>query len=533
MRRWHRLWSLMLALLCVMALGSAHFASAQVAGGRLVVATSQDPITLNPAMSAHLHSHMIADSMFSLLVRRSWDPQEFLPDLAESWKISNEGRTFTFHLRDDVLWHDGEPFTSADVKFTFEEVIQPLHPSGLLLFGDLIEVETPDPYTAVFQFSTPQPAFLEWISLYYYGSIIPKHVYEGESILDHPANFKPVGTGPFKFAEYVRGSHVRVVRNENYYRPGLPYLDEIVFRIIPDSSAALAALQTGEVHYIAWNIPRHVVARLERIPGIVVDTSKPSITVTTLWTRINTSRPYLNDVRVRQALEYATDRQELLEKAFFGQGQVAYSFINPENPTHAWAANPNMPRYTYDPEKAEQLLDEAGYPRDSRGIRFTISQTTSASDIEANLANEILREQWARVGIELRLEPLEGTAFAPIVYGQYNFDMAMGLWSFGPDPSLVATHLHGKQIRPGVSPSNISHYNSERANELMDRAAATIDREERAAAFRELQEVLAEDVPGMWFVHANPIFVYRNELGGLPIPPLGYMGHYDEVHFVK
>src|SRR5690606_22708553 len=117
-----------------------------------------------------------------------------------------------------------------------------------------------------------------------------------------------------------------------------------------------------------------------------------------------TSRPYLNDVRVRQALEYATDRQELLEKAFFGQGQVAYSFINPENPTHAWAANPNMPRYTYDPEKAEQLLDEAGYPRDSRGIRFTISQTTSASDIEANLANEILREQWARVGIELRLE---------------------------------------------------------------------------------------------------------------------------------
>src|SRR5690606_24316384 len=111
---------------------------------------------------------------------------------------------------------------------------------------------------------TPQPAFLEWISLYYYGSIIPKHVYEGESILDHPANFKPVGTGPFKFAEYVRGSHVRVVRNENYYRPGLPYLDEIVFRIIPDSSAALAALQTGEVHYIAWNIPRHVVARLER-----------------------------------------------------------------------------------------------------------------------------------------------------------------------------------------------------------------------------------------------------------------------------
>src|SRR5690606_31312848 len=115
MRRWHRLWSLMLALLCVMALGSAHFASAQVAGGRLVVATSQDPITLNPAMSAHIHSHMIADSMFSLLVRRSWDPQEFLPDLAESWEISNEGRTFTFHLRDDVLWHDGEPFTSADV----------------------------------------------------------------------------------------------------------------------------------------------------------------------------------------------------------------------------------------------------------------------------------------------------------------------------------------------------------------------------------------------------------------------------------
>ncbi|MBW1700202.1 MAG: hypothetical protein JRH18_21670 [Deltaproteobacteria bacterium] len=341
-------------------------------------------------------------------------------------------------------------------------------------------------------------------------------------------NFKPIGTGPFKFDKYVKGTYVRVVRNEDYSREGQPYLDEIVFRIIPDWSAQVAAFETGEISSLVFSIPRHELPRLAKLPGTKVEIMTP-LNNGTLWTRFNLRHEALKNQKVREALQWATDKDEILKKAYYGQGWTANGFINPENPIVSWAYNADVPKYGYDPEKAKQLLDKAGFLPKENGIRFSIRQYNSASDIEAGKANEMLREQWRKVGIELKAMPLEGTAYPQLVYHKWDFDLAMGLWSFGPDPGIVGMHVLSSQIRKGLAPSNVMGSENPKVDELLQQASGKLDRKERGKLYGELAKILNTDLPGMWFIHYKLPFVYNDKFVGLPIPPQGYAGDYDGV----
>jgi peptide/nickel transport system substrate-binding protein len=497
-------------------------------GGRLIVATQQDPITMLGAVSTHLHSHMVADTMYSGLVRQKWDDPKPYPDLAERWEISGDGKVYTFHLVKNATWHDGKPFTSADVKFSIEEVIRKNHPAGGMLFGTLDRVDTPDPYTAVIVLKQPFVPLMSYLMSKMYGTIVPKHIYEGTDIKTNPHNFSPIGTGPFKFKEYVKGSHVRVVRNENYFRKGQPYLDEVVIRIIPDWSAMVAAFETGEVNYMCWGIPRHELPRLEKLPGVAVNLKTP-LTSLGLWTRFNLRHEALSKLKVRQAIAYATDKKEILEKAFFNQGSVAESFVNPNNVMAAWAYDAKTPTYEYNVQKANALLDEAGVPRKADGIRFSMRQYNSASDIEATKTNEILREQWRKVGIDVKVMPLEGTAYPQLVYNKWDFESAMGFWFFGPDPGLIGLHVHSRQIKQGLAPGNIMGYSNTRIDELLDKAAMALDQKQRAAMYGEVASILAQDVPTMWFTFGKDPFVFHDRFVGLPTPAYGFSGWYDEI----
>ena len=497
-------------------------------GGKLIVATQQDPITMLGAVSTHIHSHMIADTMYSGLVRQKWDDPKPYPDLAESWEISRDGKTYTFHLVKNATWHDGKPFTSADVKFSIEEVIRKNHPAGQMVFGSLDRVETPDPYTAVLVLKQPYAPLMGYLMSKLYGTIVPKHIYEGTDIKTNPHNFAPIGTGPFKFKEYVKGSYVRVVRNENYFRKGQPYLDEIIIRIVPDWSAMVAAFETGEVDYMCWGIPRHELPRLQKLPNMAVDMRTP-LTSLGLWTRFNLRHEALSKLKVRQAIAYATDKKEILEKAFFNQGRIGESFVNPDNVMAAWAYDPKTPLYEYNVQKATALLDEAGFPRKADGMRFSIRQYNSASDIEATKANEILREQWRKVGIEVKVLPLEGTAYPELVYNKWDFDSAMGFWFFGPDPGLIGLHVHSRQIKQGLAPGNIMGYSNSKVDELLDKAAMVLDQKQRAAMYGEVAKIIAQDVPTMWFVYGKDPYVYHDRFVGLPTPAYGFSGWYDEI----
>ena len=497
-------------------------------GGRLIVATQQDPITMLGAVSTHLHSHMIADTMYSGLVRQKWDDPKPHPDLAERWEISPDGKTYTFYLVKNATWHDGKPFTSADVKYSIEEMIRNNHPAGPMVFGSLDRVDTPDPYTAVLVLKQPYTPLMTYLMSKMYGTIVPKHIYDGTDVKTNPYNFKPIGTGPFKFQEYVKGSHVRVVRYDNYFRKGQPYLDEIVIRIIPDWSAMVAAFEAGEVNYMCWGIPRHELPRLRALPNVAVDLKTP-VTSMGLWTRFNLRHEALGKLKVRQAIAHATDKKEILEKAFFNQGRVADSFVNPDNAVAAWAYDPKTPVYEYNPQKANTLLDEAGFPKKADGTRFSVRQYTSASDIEAGKTNEILREQWRKVGIDLRVMPLEGTAFPQLVYNKWDFDLAMGFWFFGPDPGLVALHVHSRQIKLGLAPGNIMNYSNKQVDELLDKAAMTLDQKQRAVMYGEIARQMANDLPAMWFVFDKGPFAFQDRFVGLPTPPYGFSGWYDEI----
>jgi peptide/nickel transport system substrate-binding protein len=279
---------------------------------------------------------------------------------------------------------------------------------------------------------------------------------------------------------------------------------------------------------MCWGIPRHELPRLQKLPGVVVELKTP-ITSFGLWTRFNLRHEALGKLKVRQAIAHATDKKEILEKAFFNQGRVAESFVNPDNAVAAWAYDPKVPVYEYDVQKANALLDEAGFPRKADGTRFSIRQYTSASDIEAGKTNEILREQWRKAGVDLKVMPLEGTAFPQLVYNKWDFDMAMGFWFFGPDPGLVSLHTHSRQIKLGLAPSNIMGYSNSRVDDLFDKAAVTLDQRQRAAMYSEIMRLFAGDVPVMWFVFDKGPFVYNDWFVGLPTPPYGFSGSYDEI----
>ena len=207
-------------------------------GGTFIVGSGGDPVTLNLATDFSTIDTLAASSIYNMLVKSDADlnPQ---PDLAESWKVSNDGLTYTFQLVKNATWHDGKPFTSADVKFTFAEVLKKYHPRGSVVLNSVESIETPDPHTVVFKLKQPFDPLMKFIGNEAF--IIPKHLYENTDILKNPYNLKPIGTGPFVFKEWKKGSHIALERNPSYFKKGKPYLDKIIIKVVPDASSRMIA----------------------------------------------------------------------------------------------------------------------------------------------------------------------------------------------------------------------------------------------------------------------------------------------------
>ena len=227
-------------------------------GGTLVAAIDSDPGSLNPAITTSGGTHTASELVFNGLVELT-EELEPEPELAESWEVLEDGAVYRFDLRDDVTWHDGEPFTSADVKFTFEEMLLELHSRTQASVGAALEsIETPDPDTVEFRFREPYAPLLLQLGVTE-APILPMHVYEGTDVMENPANTAPIGTGPFKLVSYEPEAELRFAANEDYFKPDLPYLDEVVMRIIPDKGNQVVALEAGEVDWLfdaparSWN----------------------------------------------------------------------------------------------------------------------------------------------------------------------------------------------------------------------------------------------------------------------------------------
>jgi peptide/nickel transport system substrate-binding protein len=478
-------------------------------GGTMILATFADPGSLNPGLTTSVPTHLVTGPIFNGLVGHDFQLAP-VPDLAKRWSVSTDGREYTFHLVPQAMWHDGRPVTAADVKFTFEEVLLKYHGrTRAALGGNLEAIETPDPHTVLFRFKEPYAPFLALVDMVN-APILPQHVYAEGDVQKHPANSAPIGSGPFKFKDWVRGDHVTLVRNEQYFKPGKPHLDRIVVRITPDAAAATIAFEKGEVDYFLFP-PPHQLAHLRQLTEVTVTTRgrEGFAGVVTLIPNLRSST--LSHLKVRQAIAYAIDREVILDKVYFGNGVIA---TGPISRAIGWAYNPAAPRYERDLSKANRLLDEVGYPRSPSGIRFPLSIHYDASF--AKLA-EVLRDQLGAVGIDLQLRLMERNAWIDAVYKRWEFDLAFTHFENGADPDIGVKRVYVSSNIVPVPFANAAGYHNPRVDQLFDFAAKELDQAARAQAYSEIQDILVRESPYFWLIESGHLsgVAYRSEFRGL------------------
>lgn len=423
-----------------------------------------------------------------------------VPQLAESWTQSADGKTITFKLRPGVTWHDGQPFTSADVQYSLMEVTKKVHPRGNATFARLDAVDTPDPHTAIFRFNTATPVV--WSALWGGETqILPKHLYAGTDPLTSPWNAKPVGTGAFIFREWVRGSHVALERNPNYWDKGAdgqakPYLDKVLFRFIPDAGAREASLENGELQFAATDaVPVADLPRLAKDPSLVIDTTSWEAIAPVAFFDFNMRRKIFQDIRVRRAFAHAIDRHALAKIVWFGYATPA---TGPIPSYQKKFYKPDTPQYPYDPKRAEALLDEAGLKRGAGGIRLSINNLPLPFGDQYVRTAEFIRDQLRRVGIDLKLVNYDLPTFVGKAYRDYDFDTLTNWYAAFPDPQLgVIRRYWSRAIKPGTTSSNASGWSSPEMDGVIEAMQVETDPAKRRAQIDQLQVIAQTEVPSV------------------------------------
>jgi len=482
-------------------------------GGTLVWGIITEPPHLVGAGPPTWVYQQVTQHIYNTLVR--WNPEkwEWEPELAESWevKVDEKGRMIiTFHLVRNATWHDGKPFTSADVKFTYEEIAPLFNSFIAAMMRDYVEaIETPDNYTVVFIFKHPwAPAFYPGIFCGCATGIMPKHLYEGTDILHNPYNMKPVGTGPWKFKEWKRGEYIILERNENYWKKGIPYLDRIIFKIIPDPHALALAFERGEVDFIwSYGLTFPDAVRLQELIGLGKLPGKkvwfwpsPCGSELTLAFNLHEEGPEpLKDVRVRKAIAAAINRTKIAEVVYLGRVEPLETPLSAA-PANSLYYDPTIKQPEYNPELARKLLDEAGYKPGPDGIRFKLRIAVDIVAYPAFLkVAELIRDFLKEVGIEVEIEALETAAWHEKVFKKWDYDMAPLPYCYGPGPSYLIRYFTTRGIAR-ASWTNAAGYSNPEFDELMYKAEREIDKAKQAELVKKALRIMVEDQPAVWLV---------------------------------
>jgi peptide/nickel transport system substrate-binding protein len=453
--------------------------------GELRVLLPVEPRSFEPNKPHDEAAAVLASNLFNKLVSFDADGRLF-PDLAESWSVGEGGLLYTFLLRRGVHWHDGKPFTSDDVRWTFERLAAEPGLSSEAI-RRIRKVETPDEATVVIRLEEPWAPFLTTLG-WFSGFILPRH---------HPdLGEKPIGTGPFQLREWVRGKHIILAANQGFFRPG-PYLDRIVYTFSSDSRQSAERLLSGAIDYTFIRPPVGMIQRLEREPGIRV-VSAPSDS--RIYCAFNLRRPALADPRVREAINRAVDRQQILDRALHGFGAPALGFYTP---AVSWAYNGDAHVPAYDPALARQLLAAAG--QSALELELLAVPVSPHADIA-----RLLAEQLTAVGIRIRL------VFAPVnqiqerAMARHDFDLVLIAGSQGPDPENLNLRFGSRGAMQFMG------YSSPELDAALAEGARTVDLTRRARAYFRAQEILARDLPIAPIVEGVRLTFFRRGVHGLP-----------------
>jgi len=444
-------------------------------GGWLTVATDSTAVGLDPHLSIVHATLTFTEQVYECLLRYNYK-MDLEPALAMSWEQPDD-LTYMFRLRKGVKWHNGREFTSEDVKFTFDRIMDPKTGSPYAsTFKSIKSVEAVDGYTVKITLTKTIPAFLNYCAFIRATAIVPK-----DEVLKHGTLQKVmIGTGPFKLKEYKHGVSATFVRNEDYWEPGLPYIDGFKFVVVKDEASRLAGIRRGTTD-IGWVKGVQTAMLAAKEPNVRVVKSAPA-RQGRFW--LNHQVFPFNNLKLRQALSACLDRQAIIDKVLLGNG-VLSSIIPPSSVPHVLSQEEiaQLPFYKQDYELAKKLLKEAGYPN---GFEFTITTSTHSPDFVP--ASEIIQEQLSKAGIKAKIQQIDWGVFQKVRRTRdYQATYYAGSWR--PDPAdYFYKDMHGK------SPANEIGQDDPEINRLMDLCLTTTNVEKRKEYFKQLQYKAAEKV---------------------------------------
>lgn len=500
-------------------------------GGSLIVAENMDPVGFVSVVTSERGSASFSAPLYPMLMNYDVynDLNPVCSELVEDYDFE-DNKVLTFHLRDDAFWTDGEQITADDVVFTINDLMLPYSPFAGQFLKDMESCVAQDDFTVVITMSKEFPN-LPYFWHRHYCQIYPEHVWKdyADNYTECPEYSYPTVTGgAWVLDEYVPGEYAAYSPNTNYYKKGQPYLDSLVIRIIPDSDTQIAALEAGEIDVILPQLfPVTEAERIGNEEELKVSEYGFDYAAVIYELFFNHEDKYLSDVNVRRAISCAIDKERVVTDLLAGYGVPLDSYI----PTGAaWDPYIITPEYVYDYniEKANQILDEAGYEKDSdgsRGITLTFACMNNTTIIKYG---EMIKSFLSGIGIDLEIKTLETASFIDEICVNGNYSMACVDMAASLDFSVEARIFTSDRI--GVSFGNMFRLSNERIDEIFSKLAS-VSGEEKQELYSELQNILAEDCAGI-FIQSKPCQAFRDVFGNLPATPHAQKEDYDDVYYI-
>jgi ABC-type transport system substrate-binding protein len=477
----------------------------KVYGGTVIYAAGADPDRLDPANAESNPAEAVNRMMYENLVKFD-EKLRIVPGLATSWEQAKDGLTWTFHLRKGVKFHDGTPFNAEAVRVFIERMIGPEKPSRAGLYVPFVKsVEVVDDYTIKINLKTPFAFFLNNLAHSASGIVSPTALKTyGKDIAR-----RACGTGPFKFVEWIHGDHLTMVRNDDYWG-GKPYLDKIIVKTVKEDSARVMMLQSGDAHLIV-RIPAEDIPRLEKDAKIKLDSTE---TLRTLYIGINCSKKPFTDVRVRQALNYAVDKEAIVQSIYQGRALVASGIVAP-------LATGYFPvkGYPYDPEKAKKLLAEAGYPK---GFKAKLWSPHGRYPKDFELAQAV-QQQLKKVGVDCTLDTMEWAAYLAATRKPVKENESeLFLLGWAPSTAEARWILYPLYTTEQWVPqgNNRSFFSNKEFDELVNKFTRATNKTEMDKYLKEAQELLVKEAPSIFLLVTKETIGYSQKLKGVINSPL-------------
>ena len=490
-------WLLLPAMVLVLLLASC---SARPDPNTLVMIVESSPANLDPRVGLDAQSERIDNLLFDDLLTRD-DHLNVQPQLAERWEVPDP-RTYVFHLHQGVRFHDGRPLTSRDVKWTFDSLLQGrVRSTKAAAYRFVDRVDAPDDFTVVFHLKAPFATLLWNLSDGAIG-IVPFG--SGPEV-----SSQPIGSGPFRFVSAEPDKEVILERNDDYWGEK-PRLQRVRFAVVPDTTTRALELRKGSADAAISALTGDLVLALETEPNLEVLRGPGTVLS---YLAFNLRDPLLNDARVRQAVAYAIDRGPLIHYLLRDFARPADSLLPPES----WAYDGKVPHYDHNPERARQLLEQAGYPA-VNGVRFHLTMKTSTEESTRLLA-AVLQQQLREVGIVLEIRTFEfATFFSDVTRGAYQVHSLR--WVGGnEDPDIFEYVFHSDKFSPHGA--NRTYYANPRVDVLIDQARSELDPATRKALYSEIQQILAEDLPYIELWYQDNVLVHSKRVHNLTLNPAG------------